>query len=239
MLAKKYSTTTVLFEDLVQEGNLGLMRAVSRFDPDRGVKLVSYAAYWIEQAIRTALINQQRTVRIPANRAAELSKVRQAMEAIRQQRNASPTADTVASMTGLSLSTVQLLMEVGGEVQLDGPTIGAEEAGSALLERLPSEHLADDDLDASGRAEVLSQVMSTLKPRDATIIRMCFGINYPREYTLEEIGQQIGVSRERVRQIRDRALLLMQRAPDRLLLADYWDIRQQSLSNDTEWKPAR
>lgn len=224
MLAKKYSTSTVLFEDLVQEGNLGLMRAVTRFDPDRGVKLVSYAAYWIEQAIRNAIINQQRTVRLPANRTAELTKIRQAVDHLRQQEQAI-TPDLISQVTGVPVATVEMLMDIGHEVALDGTASGSgqgEPMSGSLLDRLPSEQLTDSHLDLQGRAEALGTVLATLMPRDATILRMCFGINYPREYTLEEIGEQLSISRERVRQIRDRALKLLQSSDKREILLDFW-----------------
>lgn len=228
-LAKKYASSNVLFEDLVQEGNLGLMRAVTKFDPDRGVKLVSYAAYWIEQSIRSALVNQQRAVRLPANRAAELSRVRRAVATLRLRQDRVPTAAEVARETALPEATVEMLLSIGGDVPLDAPVReNGNGSEGTWTDRLVAEGATDDALETESRAQAIAQLLVTLKSRDATVLRLCFGLNYAREHTLEEVGLILGISRERARQIRDRALRDIQASSNVHLLADFWDTRRPS-----------
>src|ERR687896_185295 len=159
-VAKKYQNRGLPLIDLIGEGNVGLLTAARKFDPDQGVKFISYAVWWIRQAILSALARQGRTVRVPLNRTADLSRIIKASEILRQKLNREPSPEELSQLTGLSVDVVQSLAALNtSDVRLDAP-----------------------------------------------MLRLYFGLEGGREHTLEEIGSMLGVTRERVRQLRDRAL---------------------------------
>lgn len=219
-IAKKYASHGFLFEDLVQEGNIGLMRAVSKFDPNRGVKLVSYAAHWIEQAIRVALAAQGRAVRLPTNRVHELSRVRRSMHSLRDTLHRTPSVNEVASHAGLALDVTRMLMDVGNDVRLDAPLSAEDDV--PVIDRFTASATAEARVEDDNRELVIGRVLSRLKSRDATVLKLWFGIGYGRDHTLEEVGLMLGVSRERARQLRDQALERLRNLPDVELLRDFW-----------------
>jgi len=206
-VAKKYQNRGLPLTDLIGEGNVGLMTAARKFDPDQGVKFISYAVWWIRQAILASLARQGRTVRVPLNRTADLSKIVRTAEALRQSMRREPTPEEVASATGLSLDVVQSLAALNsGEVRLDAPL--DPDGDRSLIERF----VADDGPSAEDQAmdrflsAEIEAALGTLPPRDAKVLRLYFGLDGGREHTLEEIGGMLGVTRERIRQLRDRAL---------------------------------
>ena len=206
-VAKKYQNRGLPLTDLIGEGNVGLMTAARKFDPDQGVKFISYAVWWIRQAILAALARQGRTVRVPLNRTADLSKIVRTSEALRQELRREPTPEEIAQATGLSLDVVQSLAALNtSDVRLDAPL--DPEGDRSLIERF----IADDQADAEQQAmenflgDEVERALTTLPPRDAKVLRLYFGLDGGREHTLEEIGGMLGVTRERVRQLRDRAL---------------------------------
>jgi RNA polymerase primary sigma factor len=206
-VAKKYQNRGMPLTDLIGEGNVGLLTAARKFDPDQGVKFISYAVWWIRQAILAALARQGRTVRVPLNRTADLSRIVRTSEALRQELRREPTPEEIANATGLSLDVVQSLAALNtSEVRLDAPL--DPEGDRSLIERF----VADDQGDAEEAAmdnflsEEIETALRTLPPRDAKVLRLYFGLDGGREHTLEEIGGMLGVTRERVRQLRDRAL---------------------------------
>ena len=206
-VAKRYQNRGLSFEDLVQEGNVGLVTAARKFDPERGVKFISYAVWWIRQAILSALARQSRSVRLPLNRATEMGQVLRAREELRQELRRDPTAEEIAEEVGLDARTVRMLMRINvAEVRLDAP-VGDEEDGGDLLERF----LADDvdlheDLEEDLLHEHVRRALQGLRPRDARVVRLYYGLQGEEEHTLEEIGELMGVTRERIRQLRDRGL---------------------------------
>ena len=206
-VAKKYQNRGMALTDLIGEGNVGLLTAARKFDPDQGVKFISYAVWWIRQAILASLARQGRTVRVPLNRTADLSRIIRTAESLRQELRREPTPEELASATGLSLDVVQSLAALNtAEVRLDAPL--DPEGERSLIDRF----IADEQSDAEGQAmdkflsEEIDRALRTLPPRDAKVLRLYFGLDGGREHTLEEIGGMLGVTRERVRQLRDRAL---------------------------------
>jgi RNA polymerase primary sigma factor len=206
-VAKKYQNRGMALTDLIGEGNVGLLTAARKFDPDQGVKFISYAVWWIRQAILASLARQGRTVRVPLNRTADLSRIIRTAETLRQELRREPTPEEIAGSTGLSLDVVQSLAALNtADVRLDAPL--DPDGERSLIDRF----VADEQSDAEGQAmdkflsEEIDRALRTLPPRDAKVVRLYFGLDGGREHTLEEIGGMLGVTRERVRQLRDRAL---------------------------------
>ena len=206
-VAKKYQNRGLPLTDLIGEGNVGLLTAARKFDPDQGVKFISYAVWWIRQAILASLARQGRTVRVPLNRTADLSKIVKTAEALRQELRREPTPEEISTATGLSLEVVQSLAALNtGEVRLDAPL--DPDGDRSLIERFIAEDLPDTEEKTMERflSDEVDEALETLPPRDARVLRLYFGLDGGREHTLEEIGGMLGVTRERVRQLRDRAL---------------------------------
>jgi len=205
-VAKRYQNRGLSFADLVQEGNVGLVTAARKFDPDRGVKFISYAVWWIRQAILAALARQSRSVRLPLNRATEMGRMIRAREELKQELGREPTAEEVAEAAELRLSTVRMLQKVNvAEVRLDAP-IGESEDGQLLDRFLADDVDLHDELEKAFLREHGDRALRTLRPRDARVVRLYYGLQGEEEHTLEEIGDLLGVTRERIRQLRDRGL---------------------------------
>ncbi len=206
-VAKKYQNRGMALPDLIGEGNIGLLTAARKFDPDVGVKFISYAVWWIRQAILAAIAKQGRTVRVPLNRTADLSRIIRATEILRQKLVREPTPEEVAAEVSLSKDVVQALMSLNtSEVRLDAALDPGGER--TLIDRFVADGQSDVEARAMERflAEEIEQALATLPPRDARVLRLYFGLDDGHEHTLEEIGGMLGVTRERVRQLRDRAL---------------------------------
>ncbi len=206
-VAKKYQNRGIPLVDLIGEGNLGLLTAARKFDPDHGVKFISYAVWWIRQAILSSVAKYGRTVRVPLNRTADLSRTMRATEALRQDLGREPTAEEVAESVGLSVELVQALAALNtAEVRLDAPL--SHDGDRSTIERFIADAQADTEAEVMERflAAEIESALRTLAPRDAKVLRLSFGLDGGREHTLEEIGVLFGVTRERVRQLRDRAL---------------------------------
>ena len=206
-VAKKYQNRGMGLSDLIGEGNLGLLTAARKFDPDQGVKFISYAVWWIRQAILASLARQGRTVRVPLNRTADLSRIVRTAENLRQELRREPTPEEIAQSTGLSVDVVQSLAALNtSEIRLDAPL--DPEGDRSLIERFIADEQGDPEAQAMDKflSEEIESALRTLPPRDAKVLRLYFGLDGGREHTLEEIGGMLGVTRERVRQLRDRAL---------------------------------
>ena len=221
-VAKKYQNRGLPLVDLIGEGNLGLMTAARKFDPDRGVKFISYAVWWIRQAILAAIARHGRTVRVPLNRTADLSRISRTAETLRRSLGREPTAEEIADLVGLSVDMVQSLAALNTvDVRLDAPM--AADGERSVIERF----LVQSQLDAESEAidhflsEEIEVGLATLAPRDARVLRLYFGLDGGREHTLEEIGTIFGITRERVRQLRDRALKRLREGEVGRALASY------------------
>jgi RNA polymerase primary sigma factor len=205
-VAKKYQNRGMGLSDLIGEGNLGLLTAARKFDPDQGVKFISYAVWWIRQSILAALARHGRTVRVPLNRTADLSRITRTSETLRQELRREPTPEEIAANLGLSVDVVRSLAALNtAEVRLDSPL--DPEGERSLIDRFMAEEQGPEE-QAMERflAEQIDLALRTLAARDAKVLRLYFGLDGGREHTLEEIGGMLGVTRERVRQLRDRAL---------------------------------
>ncbi len=206
-VAKKYQNRGMALTDLIGEGNVGLMTAAKKFDPDQGVKFISYAVWWIRQSILAALARLGRTVRVPLNRTADLSRIIKASETLRQELRREPTPEEIGHVTGLAVDVVQSLAALNtAEVRLDAPL--DPDGDRTLIDRFAAGEGIDTEAEVMDRflSEEVERALATLPPRDSRVLRLYFGLDGGREHTLEEIGQMLGVTRERVRQLRDRAL---------------------------------
>ncbi len=205
-VAKKYQNRGMPFADLIQEGNVGLVTAASKFDPDQGVKFISYAVWWIRQAILAALAKQSRAVRLPLNRATELARVIRVREELKQHLRRDPSTDEIADLAELDVATVEMLQALNvSEVRLDAP-VGPGDDNQLVDRFLVDEFSTEEGLETKLLKEQIAKALQELKPRDARVVRLYYGLQGEQEHTLEEIGQLLGVTRERVRQLRDRAL---------------------------------
>jgi RNA polymerase primary sigma factor len=205
-VAKRYQNRGLPFGDLVQEGNVGLVTAARKFDPDQGVKFISYAVWWIRQAILAALARQSRSVRLPLNRATELARVLRVSEELKQRLGRDPSAEEIAEPAQLTPATVEMLLALNvAEVRLDAP-VGESEDGQLMERFLVDESDVAEAVDRTLLMEHISVALQSIRPRDARVLRLYYGLQGESEHTLEQIGQLLGVTRERVRQLRDRAL---------------------------------
>lgn len=206
-VAKKYQNRGLSLTDLIQEGNVGLVTAARKFDPDQGVKFISYAVWWIRQAILASLANHGRVVRVPLNRASDLARIFREKERLKQELGREPSSEELGAATELTPALVESLQTLNAaEIRLDAPIGDSED--SQLVERFVIEEAAEPELEVETRllSEAVQSALTTLEARDAKVLRLYFGLEGEREHTLEEIGNLLGVTRERIRQLRDRAL---------------------------------
>jgi len=206
-VAKKFQNRGVPLMDLIGEGNLGLMTAARKFDPDRGVKFISYAVWWIRQAIQASIARQGRSVRVPLNRTADLNRLARTTTLLKERLGRMPTLEELVRATGLTPEAVRSLSALHTEaVRLDHPTRDGDSTERIERFAAPEDKATDAATMAKSRADDIEAALATLAPRDAKVLRLYFGLDDGRSRTLEEIGRMMGVTRERIRQLRDRAL---------------------------------
>ncbi len=206
-VAKEYQNQGLPLIDLINEGNLGLIKAAKRFDETRGFKFISYAVWWIRQSILQALAEHSRVVRLPLNRVGQISKINHIVKELEQQFNREPTYEEISEALNISVNDVTEAMISGPfPLSLDQPFNRSEEGSIKDVIQNPDSKTPDGDLMKESLREEIRRVLKTLSPREEKIIKMYFGIDYERPYTLEEIGERLRLTRERVRQIKERAL---------------------------------
>jgi len=221
-IAKKYMGQGVPFSDLIQEGNLGLMKAVEKFDYRRGYKFSTYATWWIRQAITRALADQGRTIRVPVHMSDRIRKLHQVSRQLEQVWGRKPTAEELAEHMDLESTKVRWMLRVSRHpVSLERPV--GEEEDSELGNFIEDEDALTPPDAAYHRLlqEKLEDVLGTLTPREARILRLRFGLQNGRSYTLEEVGKKFGLTRERIRQIEGQALRKLRHPRRSRQLRDY------------------
>jgi RNA polymerase primary sigma factor len=206
-IARGYTGKGLSLQDLIEEGNLGLLRAVEGFDPTMGTRFSTYASYWIKQSIKRALINSAKTIRIPAYMVELLSKWRRATTRLAEELGRTPTPEEVARVLGLPKKKLPIIKKAI-KIYNSTPQTDQSEAGWSLGEMVMDERTKtpEDEMLEHDILFHVRQMMETMDPREATVLRMRFGLDDSEPHTLKEIGEQLNLTRERVRQIETEAL---------------------------------
>ena len=221
-VAKQYQNQGLSLPDLINEGNLGLIKAAEKFDETRGFKFISYAVWWIRQSILQALAEQSRIVRLPLNQVGNISKIQKAVTRFEQENERKPSSEELAHELDLSEEKVIETMKINGrQLSVDAPFVDGED--NSLLDVLVNDDapIADKDLINESLSTEIERALSTLTEREAEIIKMFFGIGGMPEMTLEEIGVNFGLTRERVRQIKEKAIRRLRQNNKNSLLKSY------------------
>ena len=205
-VAKQYQNQGLSLPDLINEGNLGLIRAAQKFDETRGFKFISYAVWWIRQSILQALAEQSRIVRLPLNQVGSLNKITKELSKFEQENERRPSPEELAERLGMPVDKVSDTLKVSGRhISVDAPFVEGED--NSLLDVLANDDspMADQSLNHESLSKEVERALKQLYEREREIIKMFFGIGYP-EMTLEEIGEKFNLTRERVRQIKEKAI---------------------------------
>ncbi len=223
---KKYQGRGLNLAELVCIGNEGLLKAVKKFDPDKGVKFISYAVWWIRQTVLQALAEQTRSVRIPLNQNSNLVKLSRTETALTQKLGRTPTDREIAEEMGEPVETVRALRRVASaELSLDAPLDKSDRDSASFGERFAGmdEEEIEEDVEAQARREFLERMFEEyLTERERKILVLYYGLDDGEEMTLEQIGELLGVTRERIRQIRNRAFEKLRQSPDGRALEGFW-----------------
>lgn len=206
-VAKQYQNQGLSLGDLINEGNLGLIKAAKRFDETRGFKFISYAVWWIRQSILQALAEQSRIVRLPLNRVGALNKIGKELSKLEQEYERVPSAHELAESLEMTVGEVADTLKISGRhLSMDAPFAQGED--NRLLDVLENEEIPNPDFDLMGESlkVEIERALSKLTTREAEVIRLYFGIGREHSLTLEEIGERFDLTRERVRQIKEKAL---------------------------------
>jgi RNA polymerase primary sigma factor len=212
-VAKQYQNQGLSLGDLINEGNLGLIKAAKRFDETRGFKFISYAVWWIRQSILQALAEQSRIVRLPLNRVGALNKIGKAFSTLEQEFEREPSASELAEELDMSLFEVSDTLKISGRhLSMDAPFAQGED--NRLLDVIQDHRqpAPDSTLMEESLREEVKRALNTLSDREAQVIRLYFGLNQEHSLTLEEIGEKFNLTRERVRQIKEKAIRRLRHA---------------------------
>ena len=220
-VAKQYQNQGLTLPDLINEGNIGLIKAAEKFDETRGFKFISYAVWWIRQSILQALAEQSRMVRLPLNQVSAVSRINKLIMKFEQEHERKPSAYELSELIDETPEKIRDSLRANGRPMSINAPLG-EGDDSTLLEVISDENTpqADRGMIDKSLATEIERMLDTLDEREKTIVEMCFGINN-REMTLEEISEKFGLSRERVRQIREKALLKLRHSNKKSLLQEY------------------
>ncbi len=212
-VAKQYQNQGLSLGDLINEGNLGLIKAAKRFDETRGFKFISYAVWWIRQSILQALAEQSRVVRLPLNRVGALNKIGKAYSALEQEFEREPSASEIAEQLDMTDFEVADTLKISGRhLSMDAPFSNSED--NRLLDVIQNDHQPPPDSDLIGESLKIEieRALATLTKREAEVVRLYFGLGQEHPLTLEEIGERFNLTRERVRQIKEKAIRRLRHA---------------------------
>ena len=223
-VAKQYQNQGITLPDLINEGNVGLIKAAERFDETRGFKFISYAVWWIRQAILQALAEQARIVRLPLNKIGTINKINRAFSELEQKNERPPSAEELSEFLGCSVNDVkQSLLSIGRHVSMDAPLMEGDESSSSLYDVLPNDGFdtPDNDLEKESLRKDIERSLSTLTSREGEVVKLYFGLNGKYPLSLDEIGVKFDLTRERVRQIKEKAIRRMKHTSRSKMLKSY------------------
>ncbi|MCF8268093.1 MAG: RNA polymerase sigma factor RpoD/SigA [Ignavibacteriales bacterium] len=214
-VAKQYQNKGLSLGDLINEGNLGLIKAAKRFDETRGFKFISYAVWWIRQSIMQAIADQARLVRLPLNRVGALTKIGKAYGQLEQEYERKPSAEEIAKELDMDVDEVDYALQYSGKhVSVDAPIKQGDDGKNSLIDIMvmDDQPMPDMILMKESLRKDIEYALSSLSEREATVIRLYYGIGSEHSATLEEIGEMLNLTRERVRQIKEKALIRLRHA---------------------------
>jgi RNA polymerase primary sigma factor len=223
-VSKQYQNQGLSLPDLINEGNVGLIKAAERFDETRGFKFISYAVWWIRQSILQALAEQARIVRLPLNKIGTINKIKKAFSELEQRYERPPSAEELAEHLDCSVADVrQSLNNSGRHVSMDAPLVEGDESSSSMYDVLPNDSLPgpENELVKESLRKDIDRSLMTLTSRESEIVKMYYGLNGKYPLTLEEIGDKFDLTRERVRQIKEKAIRRLKHTSRSKMLKSY------------------